>query len=199
MGGFGSGQQGGKICTDDMRRLDVRRLHRANCLKPGMAYDWQWSSAGEVVASIHLTVEPDRVWLKYRQRQQGGDWHDMRYPVWLDRTRCHLGGERVWWRCPAVGCGRRVAVLFGGGVFVCRHCQRLAYRCQRETPNDRVIRQADKIRQRLGWEMGILNSPGSKPKGMHWRTYERLVAEHDAYVNQAMLGIAERFGLPLPR
>jgi hypothetical protein len=25
MGGFGSGQQGGKICTDAMRRLDVRR------------------------------------------------------------------------------------------------------------------------------------------------------------------------------
>ena len=24
--------------------------------------------------------------------------------------------------CPAAGCGRRVAILYGGGNFACRHC-----------------------------------------------------------------------------
>jgi hypothetical protein len=34
--------------------------------------------------------------------------------------------------------------------------------------------RADKLRKRLGWEAGILNGDGGKPKGMHWKTYQRL-------------------------
>ena len=30
---------------------------------------------------------------------------------------------------------------------------------------------------------------------MHWRTYERLKATHDAYVDVSLAGIAQRFGL----
>ena len=50
------------------------------------------------------------------------------------------------------------------------------------------------IRKRLGWEAGILNGNGDKPKGMHWRTFDSLQAAHDAHVNQALAGIAARFG-----
>ena len=199
MGGFGSGRKWGKDCTDDMRQIDIRRLARDGYLKAGMAYGWQWTRRGEVVASINLAVEIDRVWFTYRQRERGGEWQDMRYPVRLDRTACHLGGERVWWRCPAAGCGRRVAVLYGCGVFACRHCHRLAYRCQRESDDDRAARRADTIRRRLGWEPGILNGEGRKPKGMHWRTYERLRAEHEAHVNASLMGMAQRFKLNIPR
>lgn len=49
---------------------------------------------------------------------------------------------------------------------------------QRETDNDRTIRKADAIRARLGWEPGILNGGGGKPKGMHWRTFRRLTAQY---------------------
>lgn len=199
MGGFGSGRTCGKICTEQMRRFDVRRLQRANCLKPGMSYNWQWTSNGEQTGLIGVTVETDRVWLTYRARDDVGKWQDMRYPVWLDRTRCHLGGERVWWRCPAVGCGRRCAVLYGGAVFACRQCHKLAYQVQRETADERAGRRADKIRDRLGWEAGILNPPGRKPKWMHWRTYWKLRGEHDAHVHQSLAGIAQRFNLPCAR
>lgn len=178
-----------------MRRLDVRRLARDGYLKAGMAYGWHWTRRGEVVASINMKVEAERVWLTYRQREHGGEWHDMRYPMNLDRTKCYLGGARVWWRCPAVGCGRRVAVLYGGSVFACRHCHRLAYRCQREAEDDRATRRADTLRAKLKWEPGILNGEDGKPKGMHWRTFERLRAEHEAHVSQALFGIAKRFGL----
>lgn len=41
---------------------------------------------------------------------------------------------------------------------------------------------------RLGWEPGILNGNGLKPKGMHWRTFERLQGQHDAHVNAALAG-----------
>jgi hypothetical protein len=106
----------------------------------------------------------------------------MEYPVWLEWTGCTLGGRRVWFLCPAAGCGRRVAILYCGGIFACRHCYRLAYACQRENTDDRATRRADKIRERLKWEPGILNGHGIKPKGMHWRTYQRLTIKHDAHV-----------------
>ena len=166
MGGFGSGRKWGKTCTEDMRGLDVRRMQRDGRLVPGASFNWRWSIRGEVIASIGVAVEADRVVLSYRQRDQGGEWKDVRYPVLIDRTPCNLGGSRLWWRCPAAGCGRRVALLFGGSVFACRYCHQLAYRSQRETADDRAGRRAGKIRDRLGWQAGILNGEGGKPKGI---------------------------------
>lgn len=192
MGGFGSGRKWGKDCTDDMRQIDIRRLARDSRFQGGMACGLQWTRRGEVVASINVAVEADRVWLTYRQRESGGAWTDMHYPVWLDKTACHLGGERVWWLCPAIGCGRRVGLLYGGGFFACRHCHCLAYKCQRETDDDRAKRRADTLRNRLGWEPGILNGEGGKPKGMHWHTFERLKAEHDAFAHRSLIGMAKR-------
>ena len=198
MGGFGSGRQGGRRCTDDMRALDIRKINRQGLLTPGRWFSWQWTCNDEVIATISLRVEADRVVLDYRNRSphhNGGEWEPMNYGVSLDRTPCHLGGQRVWWRCPAVGCGRRVAVLFGGRVFACRHCHNLAYRCQREVDDDRAARRADTIRRRLGWDPGILNINGWKPKGMHWRTFERLQREHDAHADAAFIGVSARLGL----
>ena len=76
------------------------------------------------------------------------------------RTPCNLGGSRAWFICPAVGCGRRVAILYGGGIFACRHCYQLAYASAREDVCDRAARRADRLRARLGWEPGILNGNG---------------------------------------
>lgn len=181
MGGFGSGRRGsrGKDCTDDVRALDVRRLQRDGLLKPGSAFRWRWSRGGETTASIDICAQADAVRLDYRQRSRGGEWQDMAYPVRLDWTPCHFGGDRAWWRCPAVGCGRRVALLYSGSVFACRRCHDLAYRSQRESEADRSTRKADKLRERLQWQPGILNGDGGKPKGMHWKTYFRLYAAHN--------------------
>lgn len=199
MGGFNSGRRGGGLCTDDMRPLDVRKINRAGLLNAGRSFSWQWTCNDEVRATINLWVtDTDRVRLDYRNRsahQNGGEWETMQYTVLLDWTPCAFGGQRVWWRCPALGCGRRVAVLHGGRVFACRQCNRLAYRCQREFDDDRASRRADTIRRRLGWQAGILNGNGLKPKGMHWRTFERLEREHDDYVNASLTGMAARLGL----
>jgi hypothetical protein len=114
----------------------------------------------------------------------------------LDATPCTYGGVRYWFRCPAVGCGRRVAILHGAGkYFACRHCYRLAYASQRENAGDRAARRGDKIRARLQWEPGILNGEGDKPKGMRWRTFERLTTQHDVFVGKSLAGTATRFGL----
>jgi len=200
MGGMGSGRRwhfGANDTTDDYRSIDVRRWRRDGLLDAHQSFGWQWSRHGEVVASIRARTEPDRVILTYRHRSGGSDWKDESYPVYLDWTPCHLGGQRPWFLCPARGCGRRVAILYGGAIFACRHCYRLAYLSQRETDDDRAARRADRIRERLGWEPGILNGNGLKPKGMHWRTFERLTAEHDVFVEESLAGMAQRFGIKL--
>ena len=91
-------------------------------------------------------------------------------------------------------CTRRrvqVAILYGGGIFACRHCYRLAYASQREGADDRALRRADTIRRRLGWKPGILNGLGDKPKGMHWRTFERLTSDHEAFAERSLAGMIQ--------
>ncbi|MBB5273928.1 hypothetical protein [Quisquiliibacterium transsilvanicum] len=178
-----------------MRALDVRKLQRQRLLTPSNSLTWSWSINDETIGTINLLVGADRVTLRYRQRERGGEWRPMDYAVRLAWTACHFGGRRAWWLCPAAGCGRRAAVLFGGAVFACRQCHRLSYRCQREAEEDRAARRAEKLRARLGWEPGILNGNGGKPKGMHWRTFEGLKATHNANAHHSLALAAARLGL----
>ena len=185
MGGMGSGRrdQGGKDTTDDCRSLDVRWFQRKGLLAAGRSADVNWSRNGKKEAAISVRAESDLVILDYRHQRGGDEWKSQNYPVRIEWTSCNYGGTRAWFRCPAVGCGRRVAKLYlGGTIFACRHCYRLAYACQRENLDDRATRRADKIRDRLKWEPGILNGHGIKPKGMHSRTYQRLTIKHDVHV-----------------
>jgi len=46
------------------------------------------------------------------------------------------------------------------------------------------------LRQRLGWRPGIINRESGKPKGMHWRTFQRLTAVHDACAEVSLAGLA---------
>ena len=196
MGGMGSGRHhGGRTTTNQMQSLDVRRLARDGLLTPGLSFGWNWTRNGETTASIQIRTETDRVILNYRRRDHAGEWQQMEYPVFLEWTDCSLGGRRAWFQCPAQGCGRRVAILYGGRMFACRHCHKLAYESQRETYDDRACRRADNIRMRLGWRPGIANPIGGKPKGMHWRTYSGLMTKYSAFAQTSWAGAAERLGL----
>lgn len=200
MGGPGSGRHwhwGAKDTTGDYQSLDVRRLQRDGFLEPHRSYGWQWSRNGEATGTINIRTEPDRIILNYRHRSTGANWEQKDYPVYLDWTECNLGGKRPWFLCPARNCGRRVAKLYGGGIFACRHCHQLAYPSQREAAYDRAARRADKIREKLGWEPGILNGEGWKPKRMHWKTFDRLTARHDNFVGISLAGMVKRFNLPI--
>jgi hypothetical protein len=95
-----------------------------------------------------------------------------------------------------LGCGRRVAKLYlGDKYFACRHCYQLAYKCQRETSIDRADRKANTIRDKLKWDRGVLSLPGDKPKGMHWKTYARLVKEHNKNADQVILAFVKKMGI----
>jgi len=190
MGGYGSGGQFGKNLTDDYLMLDVRKWQRDGLFVPGIGFNVTWSSRGQRTGQIGVSVQEATVRLTYNCRQRGAEWERLDYPVAFTTTPCHYGGVRYWFICPALGCGKRVAILYQGDkYFACRHCYRLAYPSQREASHDRLIRKADKLREKLVWEPGVLNGGGWKPKGMHWKTYWRLKAEHDYCVENGMNGL----------
>jgi len=196
MGGIGSGWRwrfDAKATTSSYRSIDVRELKREGLLAPHQSFQSQWTRNGELVESVRIHTGIDRLVFSCRYRSRGDDLNDDVYPVFLRSTPCNFGGERPWFVCPVIGCGRRVAILYGGRIFACRHCYQLVYRSQREADYDRAARRADRIRKMLEWEPGIFNDRGWKPKGMHWRTFKRLTAQHDAFVRVSMIGIARRF------
>lgn len=198
MGGSESGRHwrfNAKETTSNYRKIDIRRWKRDDMLYPHHAFNWQWLHLGEVVSSISVTPHSEHIELKYQTRDnEHGEWKSKHYIISLAFTECHLGGTRPWFLCPAQGCGRRVALLYSCGIYVCRHCLNLAYASQHEALHDRAARQADKIREKLKWEPGILNGKEIKPKGMHWKTYERLCAKHDELVEISINAMEQRFG-----
>ena len=200
MGGTGSGSWyrfGTKTTVDECCSLDVRVLNRKGLLKPGCSFTASWFGAGRQVASIAGIVlggqHPKLVMLLYTHgRGANAEGKHVRQPVELGWTPCNFGGERPWFLCPGIGCGRRVAVLHAAGkYFLCRHCYGLSYESQREDKAHRALRRAQKIRERLGGSAGMLEPFPKKPKGMHWRTYERLCWEHDEADMEQLAGMRE--------
>jgi hypothetical protein len=209
MGGFGSGRPsgGGREVVEACRSLDVDRLQRAGCLRPGWSGSWLWTRNGEQVAWIGLRAEAGLLRLMYRVRVAGGEWQEVDETVHTVRVPCRLGGSRPYFVCPGVvngvACGRRVARLFGAGrYFLCRHCHRLAHASQREGELDRTLRRANKVRRRLGGEAGMAARFPDRPRGMWRRTYERLrrtvfeaeMAAEDA-IEARLAGVDQRLAL----
>ncbi len=157
MGGFGSGRTSGfsgRGTVEGCRSLDINILGRNGWLVDGWKGGVSWSSDREVVASIRLHTEGERVHLTYRVQVSGGDWEDIQESVRTVRVACRYGGSRPYFLCPGlvdgVVCGRRVAKLYAAGrYFLCRHCYRLSYTSQREDELDRANRRANNLKQRL--------------------------------------------------
>ena len=172
MGGVGSGNWyrfDKKTTSDECHSVDVRYLHREGLLKSGRWFSLRWSRADRETGSIEGVVEgtepPERVILTYRHRSgPSGQWEDVGEPVPLSWTACNFGGERPWFVCPGVGCGRRVALLYGPGrYFLCRHCYDLVYESQRENEMHRALRRAQTNREGLGGSANMTMPFPEKP------------------------------------
>ena len=181
MGGRGSGRRSsssGKPQTSDSMPLDIRKIARKGLLVPGTSFGWQWLVGDREVGGISIRVDIHCMVLSYRIKSTG---EVVEQRVQTQTSPCHLGGQRHWFTCPR--CCKRVAVLYAvGRYFACRQCGGLGYATQKEGAGDRASSRAGKLRKRLGWAAGILNGNGGKPKGMHWKTYQRIKSQHDALV-----------------
>jgi hypothetical protein len=173
-----------------MKRLDLARLRRKGYLS-GFPVSLSWSYGGDPTGSIGLQAKADGVRLFYRARGNDNEWHDVDEIIPTVWTPTQFGGRRQWFLC--LKCGRRCRILYGGSRFRCRRCYRLSYCSQAETRADRATRGMFKIVKRLDPEEDCNDLP-PKPKGMHWRTYERLVDRYEKYDQQWSREAMRRFG-----
>lgn len=199
MGGYGSGRPGYKRKAEHLRSLDVNKLAKCGHLRNGNFGGWQWTQDGERVASIGTRGEAGGLRLVYRVTPHGGPSEDIQEFVSIIWKDCRFGGQRAYFICPGIvngrGCYRRVAKLYmGNRYFLCRHCNRLAYASQSETPLDRLLRKANKRRVKLGGGPGM-DSFVPRPKGMHRTTYGRhmdVISRADHAADLALIRFVRR-------
>jgi len=172
MGGYWSGRKGWRRKVESQHSVDIRWMNRKGWLYKGCAGTLRWSCRGEETGCIGYRVTDDGLTLIYKHREHGEEWESVESEIRLEYTPCNYGGERVWMRCPH--CWRRCANVYIAGKYpACRKCYNLAYHSEAETDVDRSMRRARTAQEKLGYDGGCLDEWISKPKGMHWRTYER--------------------------
>jgi len=179
MGGIGSGswcRWDKKTTVEDCRVLDLNRMRKCGAIfAQGVTNgSWVWSDpdTDEERSSIGYesnTLEHDNSYLRidytFTESQKKID-----YKVRLERTRTNYG-ERFWFVCPVTG--KRVTKLYlpsGGDIFASRHAYRLPYASQSENAAERALRKKWKLVRKTDGDMYPV-----RPKGMHHKTYERLM------------------------
>ncbi len=189
MGGYGSGPwvRSAYPAAESCRRLDVVSFRARSLLHPGILVRtaWGWrDDDGELEASVELELDLRPGAPSYLIRYTAGSERARSTPIELRgallRTSPHYGGARWWWACP--GCQRRARVLYlppGSPVFACRRCHQLRHYSQAESRADRLLRKSRKLYHRAGSEDGGTTFI-YKPKGLHWRTFDRLVDKAEA-------------------
>ena len=186
MGGYGSGRRCGptKRRVEDCLILDVNRLNRGGVLDSGRETTISWGEA-----AIRTKATWEAVTLDYTVSSAFEEPENIRQVVPFTSTDCTFGNWRVWFVCPERSCERRVGRLYlAGKYFLCRHCHDLTYQSRLEGPAGRARLRAQRGRQRLGGDGCLWEPFPEKPKGMHWRTYERLRDQDESATLLGLLG-----------
>lgn len=186
MGGVGSGllrHLDRRPLTTDLLPLDIRALAHLLDFRFSCDATCTWTVQGEVVGSAGMKAGAGVLVLSYQFVKSENERSKVSASVPLVWSRCTLGGERPWFLCPEVGCGRRVAILYCGADLLCRRCLGLSYPSQREAVPARAHRRATRIRQRIEGRGGNVGSAIPKrPKGMHRETFYRVRVEHHRWM-----------------
>ena len=172
---------------EDGLRLSLPKLMRDGFLKrgeriPPRVLRWVWTHANEEAASLVLSGSMEghaEGWLRLHS-----NWIDQ-YIELRARPR-QFGGSQWYFLCPYTG--RDALVLWrppGADRFAARQRwgRQVAYGSQFETPHERALSQAHRIRTRVGgpfWAPLDMPFP-PKPKGMRWATYERIAGRCERY------------------
>ena len=168
MGGYGSGRRNYKPKIEDCNSLDANQLNRDGCLKSGWCGTTTWSRNGVKTSSIGMHASANSLDISYCTKEYG----TVSQSVTIERIPCRFGGSRAYFTC---NCIKRVVKLYSAGKhFRCRHCYHLPYSSKNESHWDRALRQRNKRRRRLSRNVGLEAYVAQKPKGMWWRTYQRL-------------------------
>ncbi len=197
MGGMGSGGHNskGRRIVEGQYRLDASDLKRRGLYKSGNVSSLFWKGSDNAPGpSMQVTGGEDAITLSYSWRRGDAPWQKHEERVALRHHERHFGGSETYFLCPR--CAKTVKRLYGGGVhYLCRTCHDLVHASTQERPGNRATRKNQKLRRRLGVEIGLGDWIGPKPKGMHQKTFEKISArihEAEAEVYDDMLVLLNR-------
>jgi hypothetical protein len=181
MGGIGSGswyRWSKKTYVDDCRCIDISRMLKTKAIVPcgWKIGNWIWKdSSGETLSTIGYeanTIDPESAYLELKYKivdsQEAVD-----YKVKLSRSPASFNGFRWWFICPHTQ--KRVTKLYlpyGAKRFLSRHAYNLSYASQSKGFADRQISKKWKIVRKTDGD-----SYPVRPKGMHKKTFEKIMDE----------------------
>jgi hypothetical protein len=225
VGGLGSGrhQWSHRDTTADLQFFGIKDWVARGLIRPGKTFPLIWTDKdGHHEASIDIQIQkvssvhpalvgllpsgssvPDHLQavLEYSVRRGPDDVRPITDIIVLVQSPRGFAGQSWWFRCP--GCSRRVADLYPrGDYFRCRRCCGVGYESQRETRQARGLKKSARIKQQLGGTGEHGERVPDRPKGMHRRTYERLleqVAEAERPWNERMTAGLDRLLGLLPQ
>jgi hypothetical protein len=192
MGGFGSGQRGGRPTVENALRLDIDAMIRGRAIQPGARV------IGEIKfpfcddeLHIHFGASAVDPWdsfirlLYFISDHRTGEQHEIDDTIYLAASQPRFGGQRWWFVCPYENVRvRKLYLPLGGHRFRSRHAYRLAYASRSMDRIDRAHRGQAKINSRLckrgGFDPDDWSFP-PKPKWMRWRTYNHAEEKFDRY------------------
>jgi hypothetical protein len=184
MDGRGSGGHNSKGKRRDVQsaRLDAHELARDGKLKLG-ARGWLFGTIW-----FEVTGGPDaqHLMLDFLRKSPSGEPLDpLQQDIVCYWRKAHFGGRYLMFTCPQ--CHRPARVLYAWWFddriwfFHCRKCAGITYQSTMGHRWDRSARRIEKLRARLKWGAG--GTVPIKPRGMHERTYQRILgmlAYHEA-------------------
>src|SRR6476661_2577421 len=188
MGGIGSGRRNskGKLRDVQCARLDVHELAREGKLKLG--------ARGRLFGTIwfEVTGGPDARQLVLalpRKSSSGEPLEPFQQVICCHWRKAHFGGRHLLFMCNECHGEKRVLYARYGNprtwFFACRKCVGITYQSTMGHRWDRSARRIEKLRARLQWRAN--GTVPIKPRGMHERTYQRILgmlAYHEAVRKQ---------------
>jgi hypothetical protein len=188
MGGQGSGGHNSKRTRRDVQcaRLDVHELSREGKLRlgtRGILFGTIWFEITGGPNAQHLV-------LKFPCRSASGEQlNPITQDILCYWRKAHYGGRYLMFSCSE--CHRSARVLYAWyfsdriWFFRCRKCAGITYQSTMGHRWDRSARRVEKLRARLDWRAH--GTVSIKPRGMHERTYQRILgmlAYHEAVRKQ---------------
>lgn len=179
MGGLGSTRWGGhrshRCIGQGTITIPVKRLAPLLRCADGTEATSQRSKLGTLRFSIRTIPQSSRNGLPGDKRIVVSLYDEPIGSVLARAKAARFGGIRWWLLCYTCRQCRDRLFMVHERYWRCRICLDLKYVSQRLDPVDRLQHRGAKIMKRVGgdgtWVPGQVAWP--KPKGMHWRTFER--------------------------
>jgi hypothetical protein len=178
MGGYGSGGHNskGKLRDVQCARLEVHELAREGKLKLGTR-GWLF---GTIWFEVIGGPDAQQLVLEFTRKSASGEPLDsLQQIIGCYWRKAHFGGRHLMFLCSE--CHRSARVLYARyradhheiWFFTCRKCAGVTYQSTMGHRWDRSARRVEKLRARLQWRAG--GTVPIKPRGMHERTYQRIL------------------------